>query len=122
MADPSMILICLVFWFYPWVDARVLWIALGFALTGAAVQFFLLRRTKRARWFPLLGAGVMVGLEVLYQLNQFDVISTIRGHGIWNYVGFGVAVLYVLFGTLIGWLVHLGCGKIRSRGKEGQAP
>lgn len=118
MADPSIILICLVFSIYPWVNVRALWIVLGLALAGAVIQFFLLRRTKRARWFPLLGAGVMAVLEILYQLNQFGVIHTIRGHGIWNYVGFGVAVLYVLFGTLLGWLAKRGRDKLRSRGRQ----
>lgn len=122
MGDPSIIFVCLVFCLYPWFHAPVLLFVLGFALAGAAVQFFLLRRTGRARWFPLLGAGIMAALEVLYQLNQFDVINTIHGHDIFNYVGFGVVVLYVLFGTLIGWLVHLGCSKIKSRGGEGWAP
>ena len=106
MGDPSMIFVCLVFWFYPWSDAPVLLAALGFALAGAAVQFFLLRRTKKARWFPLLCAGAMAVLEILYQLNQFGVIRTIRGHAVWNYVVFGVIVLYVLFGTLIGWALY----------------
>lgn len=118
MGDPSIILVCLVFWLYPWFHPSILPIALGFALAGAAVQFFLLRRTGRARWFPLLGAGVMAGMEILYQLNQFGVIHTIRGHGVWNYIGFGVAVLYVLFGTLLGWLVKRGRDKLRSRDRQ----
>lgn len=121
MGDPLMILVCLVFWLYPWFHGSVLLIVLGFALAGAAVQFFLLRRTRRACWFPLLCVGTMAVLEVLYQLNQFHVISTIRGHDIWNYVGFGVVVLYVLFGTLVGWLVSLACDKLRAGDRSGQA-
>ena len=52
MADPLIILDCMVFWFYPWFHAPVLMIVMGFALAGAAVQLFLLRRTGKARWFP----------------------------------------------------------------------
>ena len=53
MADPLIILDCMVFWFYPWFHAPVLLVAMGFSLAGAAVQLFLLRRTGKARWFPL---------------------------------------------------------------------
>ena len=122
MADPLIILICMVFWLYPWFHGPVLLIAMGFALAVAAVQLFLLRRTRKARWFPLLGAGIMAALEVVYQLNQFHVISTIQGHDIWNYIGFGVVVLYVLFGTLTGWMVSLAFDRLRARGKTGQVP
>lgn len=118
MADPSIILVCLVFSIYPWVDLEVLWIALGLMLAGAVIQFFLLCKTKRARWFPLLGAGVMAVLEILYQLNQFGVLHTIRGHEVWSYIGFGVAVLYVLFGALLGWLTKRGRDKLRFRGRQ----
>lgn len=95
---------------------------MGFALAGTAVQFFLLRSTRKARWFPLLGAGIMAALEVLYQLNQFEVIRTIRGHEIWNYIGFGVVVLYILLGTLAGWLANLAWDRYRSGSREGRAP
>ncbi len=97
------------FWFYPWSDAPVLLAALGLVQAGAAVQFFLLRRAKRFRRFPLLCVGVTAVLEILYQVNQFGVIRTVRGYDIWNYVGFGVIVLYILFGTLIGWALHTRC-------------
>ena len=120
MADPSIILICMVFWLYPWFHGPVLLIAMGFALAVAAVQLFLLRRTGKARWFPLLGAGIMAALEVVYQLNQFHVISTIQGHDIWNYIGFGVVVLYILPGTLAGWLARLARDRYRSGGREGR--
>ena len=122
MAGPSIILDCMVFWVYPWFHGPVLLIAMGFALAGAAVQLFLLRRTGKARWFPLLGAGIMAALEVVYQLNQFHVISTIQGHDIWNYIGFGVVVLYVLFGTLIGWLVSSAIDRLRPGGRTGGVP
>lgn len=118
MGDPSIILVCLVFSIYPWVDVGLLWIVLGLMLAGAVIQFFLLCKTRRARWFPLLGAGVMAGMEILYQLNQFGVIHIIRGHGVWNYIGFGVAVLYVLYGTLLGWLAKRGRDKLRSRDRQ----
>ena len=120
MADPLIILDCMVFWFYPWFHAPVLMIVMGFALAGAAVQLFLLRRTGKARWFPLLGAGIMAVLEALYQLNQIHVISTIQGHNIWNCIGFGVVVLYVLFGMLIGWMVSLACDRLRAGGRTSQ--
>lgn len=94
----------------------------GFALAGAAIQLVLLRRTRKARWFPLLGAGIMAALEVLYQLNQIHVISTIQGHDIWNYIGFGVVVLYVLFGTLIGWMISLAFDRLRAGSRTGQVP
>ena len=122
MADPLIILDCMVFWFYPWFHAPVLMIVMGFALAGAAVQLFLLRRTGKARWFPLLGAGIMAALEVVYQLNQFHVISTIQGHDIWNYIGSGVVVLYVLFSTLIGWMVSLACDRFHAGGRTGGVP
>lgn len=122
MADPLIILDCMVFWFYPWFHAPVLLVAMGFSLAGAAVQLFLLHRTGKARWFPLLGAGIMAALEVVYQLNQFHMISTIQGHGIWNYIGFGVVVLYVLFGMLIGCLVSLAFDRLRPGGRTGQVP
>ena len=122
MADPSIILVCMVFWLYPWFHGPVLLIAMGFALAGAAVQLFLLRRTGKARWFPLLGAGIMAALEVVYQLNQFHVISTIQGHDISNCIGFGVVVLYVLFGTLIGWMISLAFDRLRAGSRTGQVP
>lgn len=120
MAEPSVIFVCLVFCLYPWFHGPVLLIAMGFALAGTAVQFFLLRRTRKARWFPLLGAGMMAVLEMVHQLNQFDVIGTIRGHEIWNYIGFGVVVLYILPGTLAGWLASLARDRYRSGGREGR--
>ncbi len=120
MAGPSIILVCMVFWVYPWFHGPVLLIAMGFALAGAAVQLFLLRRTRKVRWFPLLGAGIMAVLEALYQLNQIHVISTIQGHDIWNCIGFGIVVLYVLFGTLIGWMVSLAFDRLRAGGRTGQ--
>ena len=122
MADPSIILVCMVFWLYPRFHGPVLLIAMGFALAGAAIQLVLLRRTRKARWFPLLGAGIMAALEVLYQLNQIHVISTIQGHDIWNYIGFGVVVLYVLFGTLIGWMISLAFDRLRAGSRTGQVP
>jgi hypothetical protein len=122
MADPSIILVCMVFWLYPWFHGPVLLIAMGFALAGAAIQLVLLRRTRKARWFPLLGAGIMAAVEVLYQLNQIHVISTIQGHDIWNYIGFGVVVLYVLFGTLIGWMISLAFDRLRAGSRTGQVP
>ena len=122
MADPSIILVCMVFWLYPWFHGPVLLIAMGFALAGAAIQLVLLRRTRKARWFPLLGAGIMAAVEVLYQLNQIHVISTIQGHDIWNYIGFGVVVLYVLFGTLIGWMISLAFDRLRPGGRTGGVP
>ena len=70
----------------------------------------------------LLCAGVMTVLEMVHQLNQFDVIGTIRGHEIWNYIGFGVVVLYVLFGTLIGWLVSSAIDRLRPGGRTGGVP
>ncbi len=120
MAEPSVIFVCLVFCIYPWFHGPVLLIAMGFALAGTAGQFFLLRRTRKARWFPLLGAGMMAVLEMVHQLNQFDVIGTIRGHEIWNYIGFGVVVLYILPGTLAGWLASLARDRYRSGGREGR--
>ena len=122
MAGPSIILVCMVFWVYPWFHGPVLLIAMGFALAGAAVQLFLLRRTRKVRWFPLLGAGIMAVLDALYQLNQIHVISTIQGHDIWNCIGFGIVVLYVLFGTLIGWMVSLAFDRLRAGGRTGQVP
>ena len=70
----------------------------------------------------LLCAGVMTVLEMVHQLNQFDVIGTIRGHEIWNYIGFGVVVLYVLFGTLIGWMISLAFDRLRAGSRTGQVP
>ena len=42
-------------------------------------------------------------LEVLYQLCQFRILHIMDGHDVWKYIGFGVAVLHVLSGALIGW-------------------
>lgn len=80
----------------------------------------MIRKMGRTLPLLLLGAGIMAALEVLYQLNQFDVIGTIRGHEIWNYIGFGVVVLYILPGTLAGWLASLARDRYRSGGREGR--
>ena len=121
MADPSIILVCMVFWLYPWFHGPVLLIAMGFALAGRRFSLSC-SAGQEGPLVPLLGAGIMAALEVLYQLNQIHVISTIQGHDIWNYIGFGVVVLYVLFGTLIGWMISLAFDRLRAGSRTGQVP
>ena len=80
----------------------------------------MIRKMGRTLPLLLLCAGVMTVLEMVHQLNQFDVIGTIRGHEIWNYIGFGVVVLYILPGTLAGWLASVARDRYRSGGREGR--
>lgn len=108
MADVSMILICLVFSLYPLFAPRgdrilLMCVAVGLLLAGAAVELFLFRKGKKGFWFPVLCVGVEVALEVLYQLNQFKIIHNMRGHAVWEFILFGIVVLYVLLGALVAW-------------------
>lgn len=111
----SFTLTCLYFSPYPLFagDAPVFWFAMGLAAAGAAVQFFLLRRGMKARWFPLLCAGVLAVFEVQYQLTAFQLMDAMGD--IWNYIFFGVVMLFVLLGTALGWLAYLVCRKGRLR-------
>lgn len=120
MVDPSMILICLVFFFYPLTaavslgDIWVLGLAAGFAVVGALAELLVLVRWKRGRWVPALCVGALLAMEAVYQLEQFHITHMITGHDIWWAVFFGVAVLYVLLGTGLGWLAYWGWNRVRS--------
>lgn len=119
MGDPSMILVCLVCFFYPFTaavrlgDVWVLGLAAGFALAGALAELFLLTRWKKGLWVPALCIGALLGMEALYQLAQFHIIHVFAGHDIWEVVFFGVATLYVLLGAALGRLIHLGWNRLR---------
>ncbi len=120
MGDSLMILVCLVFFFYPLTaavslgDLWVLGLAAGFTLTGALAELFVLVRWKKGRWVPALCIGTLLVMEALYQLEQFHITHMITGHDIWSVVFFGVAVLYVLLGTGLGRLAYWGWNKLRS--------
>lgn len=103
----SFILTCLYFSPYPLFagETILLCITLGLVAAGMAVQFFLLQRKKKARWFALLCAGVLAVMEAQYQLTAFQVVDAMGD--IWNSIFFGVVTLYVLLGVLLGWLAHL---------------
>ena len=115
----SFVLTCL--YFSPYLlfarDAALFCIAAGLAAAGAAFQFFLLRK-KKARWLPLLCAGVLAVLEAQYQLTAFHIIDAMKGHAIWDFIFFGVAALFVLLGAALGWLGYRAWILLRSRGGE----
>ena len=112
MVDPSIILMCLVFFLYPFAAGS--WALIGIAsaclLAGAAAEYCLLRRGK-GLWVPALCVGAEVVLEIVYQLAQFRILNVMKGHAVWNYVFLGVVVLYVLLGAL----AVLGFSRFRVR-------
>lgn len=112
----SFVFTCLYFSFYPLFagDEILFCVALGLAAAGAAVQFFLLQKRKRARWFPLLWVGVLAVFEAQYQLTAFQVIDAMGD--IWNFIFFGVAALFILLGALLGWLAYLVWDRFRLQG------
>lgn len=112
------ILTCLYFSPYPLFagDEILVCIALGLTAAGAAVQFFLLQTRKKARWFPLVCAGVLAVFEAQYQLTAFKVMDAMGGHDIWNYIFFGVVTLYILLGALLGWAACLAWSRFHPQG------
>ena len=114
MGDPSIILMCLVFFVYPFAAGE--WVLIGIAsaclLAGAATEYALLRR-KKVFWIPMLCVGAEVVLEVMYQLARFRIFNVMKGHAVWEYVFFGVMMLYVLLGALAAWGFSRSC--IRKR-------
>ena len=118
----SFVLTCLYFSPYPLFagDEILFCIAMGLAAAGAAFQFFLLYKRKKARWFPLLCIGVLAVLEAQYQLTAFHIINAMGGHEIWDFIFFGVAALFVLLGAVLGWAAYWAYSRFASR-KRGRA-
>lgn len=111
----SFVLTCLYFSPYPLFagEKLVFCAAAGLAAMGAAIQFFLLRKRKKARWFPLLCMGALAVFEAQYQLTAFHVVNAMGDF--FHSMFFGIVILFVLMGTALGWLVYLAYQKCQFR-------
>lgn len=76
----SLIFISLYFLPYPIFSGELQILCLALFFLGAAVQFFLLCKTKRARLFPVLCLAAEIILEALCQLDRFNILHIINGH------------------------------------------
>lgn len=116
----NLLYVCLAPFDYGFNGAMAVFAA-GFILLGAAAQWLVLFKKRRAAWLPVLcAAAAMLPSVLLYLARSRGLsVSFLSGGASDLMVYAAIAAVYSLPGIIAGWLVYLAWNKIHPQNGTG---